>query len=285
MAICRAFAFAVVFVGSVASTHAQAPGDPEQPPQPPPSAPSQPRPSAPQASGDPAVPASSTVDKGVIEDANSGRSWLMPTALTPPAGTWSFSDFELLAVGVGYSPTNQLSLSLSTLLPLTKDFPLMLLASAKYQLVKVGNLRVALQGAGFYFRDSSNDTTDSVTAADLGAVGTYCIDIDCHSHVSGFVGAGFAHEAKNAVPFLVGASLAVRVAHHVKLLVEADSGFVTGEFTAAADGFLLWYGVRFTSKNIGVDLALVKPISYDGSSSDAGLVLGVPFVSFTYRAL
>jgi hypothetical protein len=244
-------------------------GDPNQPPA-----------AAPIA----AQPAASTVDPGVSEDANAGRSWLMPTALTPPAGTWSFSDFELLVVGIGYSPTDQLSLSLTTLLPLTDDFPLLLLANAKLQVIRSGHLRVALQGGLAHFReDLDGEATSSATAGDLGAVATLCLDDECHSHLSGFLGAGFAREDQSAVPFLFGGSVAYRLGRHVKLLVEADSGFVAGEVDAVADGFLLWYGVRFTSRNIGVDLALVKPIC--GSDCDGGLVLGFPFVSFTFRSI
>ena len=205
----------------------------------------------------------------------------MPTALTAPAGTWSFTDYELLAVGVGYSPTDQLALSAVTLLPLTKDFPLVLFATAKYQLARAGRVRIAVQGALLHVRDSSGDSSDSFTAGNLGAAATYCIDLECHSHVTGYLGAAFAYDNQSSVPFFGGVSLAYRVAGHVKLLVEADSGFVAGELSAAADGFLLSYGVRFTSKNIGVDLALVKPI-YDGSGDDE-LLLGVPFISFTYR--
>jgi hypothetical protein len=207
----------------------------------------------------------------------------MPTALTDPAGTWTFSDFELLAVGAGYSPTDQLSLSLTTLLPLTTDFPLILLGNAKYQIVKSGSLRVALQGAFFHFRESSGSTSTSATAGDLGAAATLCIDTDCHSHVSGFLAAGFAYQEQSAIPFLFAGSIAYRVGKHVKLIVEADSAFITGSIDAAADGFLAFYGVRFTSRNIGVDLALARPFCAD--CDDTGFVLGVPFVSFTYRSL
>ena len=286
------FCVLVTLVGSVAVAHAQpGPGDgppppPEGEPAPPP--PPAPPPGAPQfaqpAVVQPAPPApASTVDRGVLEDANSDRSWLMPSALTPPAGTWSFSDYELLMVGVAYSPSDQLSLGVTTMLPLTDDFPLLVIGNAKYQFLKTGNLRMVLQGALVHFRDTSGSTTASATAGNVGAAGTLCLDADCYSHLSGFIGAGFAHQDQSAVPFLVGASLAFRVAKHVKLLVEADSGFIAGNIDAAADGFLLWYGVRFTSANIGVDLALVKPIC--SGCSDSGIALGLPFINFTYRGL
>jgi hypothetical protein len=221
----------------------------------------------------------STVDKGIVEDANAGRSWLSPTALTEPAGTWSFSDFELLMVSLHYSPTDQLSLSATTLLPIVEDMPFWLLVNGKFQIIKSGNVRGVIQGAVTHVSADG----EGATAAVLGGALTYCIDSECHSTLTGYVGAGFAHEDQSAVPLVFAGSVAYRVNRHVKLLLEADTGYIAGGgIDQAADGFLAWYGVRFTSKIIGVDLGFVKPIC-DGCE-DSGLVMGVPFVSFTYRS-
>ena len=143
----------------------------------------------------------SAVDKGVLNDANAAHGWLTPTALTDPAGTWTVSDYELVLLSIGYSPTDQLSLSATTIPPITDSVPLWLLFSAKYQLLKQGRLRLAVQGAFSYFHDndngndSSSSSSDSFSAGDLGGAATVCLDDDCNSHVSGFVGAeiGRAH--------------------------------------------------------------------------------------------
>ncbi len=239
----------------------------------------------------PASQPAATGDKGVLDDANSGRAWLTPTGLSDPAGTWSFSDFELLMIGAGYAITDELSVSLTTLLPITTDIPFWMLVNSKYQFLKSGRVRAAVQGAFTFVRDKSTSSANGVTtesstflsAGEIGGAITLCLDDDCHSHASGFLGAGFAHQDSSSVPFIVAGSLVYRLNHHVKLVVEADSAFIAGKINDTANGFLLWYGARFTSKNIGVDLGLAKPI-YDGSSNDS-LVLGFPFVSFTYRSL
>ncbi|MDB4964247.1 MAG: hypothetical protein JWP01_4246 [Myxococcales bacterium] len=225
----------------------------------------------------------STVDRGVIEDANAGRSWVMPTALTEPAGTWSFSDYELFLVSLGYSVTDQLSLSATTLLPAFENMPFVLLLNAKYQVLKSGRVRGALQGALTTVREDG----DGATAGVVGGALTLCLDDDCHSHLSGYVGAGIAHEDQSAVPLLIAGSLAYRLGTHIKLLLEADSAYIAGgDINQGADGFLGWYGVRFTSSIIGVDLGFAKPIcTGDSDCSIDELPMGIPFVSFTYRSL
>src|SRR5213596_3632447 len=80
----------------------------EAPPPPPAPAPvmAPPPPTAPMQPPQPPPAEESHVDKGILEDANAGRSWISPTALTEPAGTWTFSDFELLLASLQYSPTD-----------------------------------------------------------------------------------------------------------------------------------------------------------------------------------
>lgn len=247
---------------------------PDEPPPPP----------GPAAAPPPAAePPPSTVDAGVIADANSGRGWLLPTALTPPAGTWSFSSFELFVIGGGYAITDQLQVSLTTLIPLTSDFPILGLLSGKYQVIKAGRVRGAVQAAVFY-ADTKDEGDSSVTVFNAGGALTYCIDAGCHSHATGYLGTGFASADQSAFPLMFGASLALKVGRHVKFVLEADSAAIVGEIDAVADGFLLWYGARFTSKFIGVDLGFAKPI-YEGSGEDDFLPLGFPFVAFTYRSL
>lgn len=242
-------------------------------PPPPPPGPTPPPPGLPPAP-------TTTVDEGVIQDANSGRNWLTPTALTPPAGTWFFSDFELIFVSLGYAVTDQFTISATTLLPIVDEMPFFGIASAKYQVIKQGNLRGALQVNILHWSDDDF----SFTAGNLGGALTMCIDDKCHSHVTGYLGAGFgldSVEDQNAVPFVAAAAAAFRVGRHIKLVFEADTAFVVGDVDEAADGFLGWYGLRFTSKFIGVDIGFAKPVCAD--CDDEGLPMGFPFLAFTYR--
>jgi len=262
-----------------------APDDMQPAPPPPPDQPMQPQPPPPPpppAIMQPPAPPPTTVDQGMLEDANAGRNWLAPTALMDPAGTWSFSDFELFVVGASYAPTDRISLSAATLIPVSSDQPFVGLFSAKVQLLRAGRLRIAAQGAVTFVADS----TDGFTAGVLGGAGTLCLDDLCRSHLTGYLAAGFARADQTSVPFLVSAAGVFRLGRRVKLVLEADSAFIAGDINETADGFLAWYGLRFTSAAIGIDVGLMKPIAPNNSWDDSGAFpAGFPFVSFTYRGL
>jgi hypothetical protein len=237
----------------------------------------------------PPAPATSNVDQGVIEDANAGAAWLMPTALTPPAGTWSFSDFQLLLASFGYAVSDSAHVSGTFLIPITKDFPFVGFLTGKLQVVRAGSLRIAGQAAVAHMREhissSSTSTNDfSATIFDIGGAATLCIDDACHSHLSGYVAAAFsAQNDTKTVPLLFSGALVAKINRRVKFVAEVDSAAVVGgNFNDTADGALVWYGLRFTSREIGVDLGFVKPV-YSGASDF--LLIGYPFVSFTYRSL
>src|SRR5688572_4326576 len=101
--------------------------------------------------------APSDVDEGVLDDANAGHAFLTPTALTMPAGTWAFSDDELVFVGIAYAPSDRVEIGLKTLLPVIDEMPTFGFLTAKVQVIKAGSVRVALHGAGIYFDEYSDD--------------------------------------------------------------------------------------------------------------------------------
>ncbi len=258
-------------LASITAAHAQ-PGAavPEGPPPadappPPPVAPPPPVEAAPPPV-EAAPPPATTVDKGTLDDANAGRVAIMPTALTAPAGTWSFEDMELFVIGGSYSPTDQLVITATTMVPITSDLYWGYL-SAKYQFLAQGRLRLAVQGgvAGALAKDTTttydasgnviSDTTSSTATSGLevGGAATLCLDDDCYSHVDGAVVAGFAHQDQSSVPVGFMGGLVARIGKRVRLILEADTAHLFGNISGQANGFLGWYGLRFTSRQIGVD--------------------------------
>lgn len=256
------FSIAILALGAAATAHAQ-PGTAGQPPAP-----------APAPAAAPDVPA------GVLEDANSGRAWVTPTALLPPGGTWSFNNYELLFVGGSYAFTDNFQLAGTTMVPVSTGQPLIIFLSAKLGLQASERLHFAVQGSTLI---ASDDDLNG-GAGLLGGVATLCLDRDCHSLVNGYLGAGFSLEdSQSSVPLVLSAALVQRISPRVKLVLEADSGLVVGDINEVGEGVLGWYGVRFTSRNIGVDLGLVRPFCAD---CDLDVFpLGFPWLTFSYRGI
>lgn len=226
-------------------------------------------------------PPVSSVDRGVLEDANSGRAWLAPTALTAPKGSWAFTDSELFLVGLTYGVTDTFQIGVGTMLPIVEDMPFLGTITAKAQVARSGRTRLAVHGTITHVSDDG----DSGTGANVGGVGTLCLDADCHSTINGYVGTAFAisEDNGNQFPVLLSGSVVGRLNKHVKLVGEIDTGFVPGE--DFENVYLGWYGVRFTSGTIAGDIGFVRPFGAEFDEDDNPLVLGLPWINFTYRAL
>lgn len=221
--------------------------------------------------GEPAPPAE--IDQGVVDDALSPGAFLAPTALTEPAGTisasvggftdTSFDSKALSHVSVAYAATNQISLSATLELPGQIAGLTLGTLSAKAQMYRAGRVRVALQGNLLFATESGN----SSEAVLVGGAGTLCLDDACNSYVTGYAGFGFEHSSGSGVPVLLSGAAAVQVVPHLKLLAELVSGFSTSDVSGVGNGALLFYGVRATDKNVGVNLGAVTTLGVGNSST------------------
>ncbi len=225
-----------------------------------------------------APPATAVFERGVMEDANSDRGLLAPTALTPPAGSFSFTNYEIFWMTASYSPTDNLQFTLGTAVPLASDMPFVGTLSAKLQLVKSNAVRLALHGT----IGGGIESGSGGSAGLVGGVLTYCLDDQCLSHLNGYVGAGFAVESSGAVPMVVAASGVFRLTNRLRAVVEIDTAYIAGEFASTSNSFLANYALRFTGPNLGVDFGFMK-LFVDGDDVLKEVPLGIPFLSFTYR--
>ena len=212
------------------------------------------------------------IDQGIAEDASSGRGWVMPTALMAPAGTWTLSDYELIAVAGSYAVTDRLALSIGTVLPV--DSQRVAGASAKLQLFGSPRVRIAAQSA---LAVSWTGDGDPIGLASAGGAVTLCIDLACRSHLSGYLGAGLVHDKALSGLVIAGGSLALALGTHMKAVLELENG--TGYDLAR--GALGWYGLRFNARAFTFDLGLATPL---GAAADRWDTSILPFLSFTYRS-
>jgi hypothetical protein len=222
------------------------------------------------------------------DDPNIDRAFLEPTAMTQPAGSLTYNNYELLLHGFTYGITDRVQTSLTVLSPIVKDMPLLGIAAVKWQLLSASRFHLALQGSAGAIHVFSGDTLSSSTSnaylLGAGAFATYCLREDCASLVSvnasyeaGLAGGSLG----NGVIF--GGAIVQRLTPHVKLLGEVTGGTskVSGADFSAIDGALVSYGVRFHTNRIASDVGFIKPVSFSGDNGD--FLLGLPFVSVSYR--
>ncbi|MBI4510410.1 MAG: hypothetical protein HY698_12305 [Deltaproteobacteria bacterium] len=237
-----------------------------------------------------------TMPSGALADPNIDRSFVMPTAETQPKGALVFNDYELLLMGLTYGVTDNFQITGTTLVPIARDMPLVIQGSLKFKLLDTSQVKLAAMAGAWILDDNDSGENDDEAAIilNLGGVASFCLDAGCDSMLSAGVTAAKGRNVKEFVDsddgtqnddigFVYGATLLTKIGRHAKLVLEADSAFsFAGRTWESADGFLLNYGVRFFTQNIAGDIGFLKPI---GEDVDSDLLLGWPFINFTYRSM
>ncbi len=231
-------------------------------------------------------------------DPNLDRGFLLPTAMTQPAGSVTYNNYELLLHGVTYGITDNVQASVTVLSPIVSDMPFVGFGAVKWRLSPTERIHVAAQLSGMYghsFSDNLDDGNQNIYSLGTGAFVSGCLREDCSSLLSAsatyqlaFLGGpttldGAEQSTRTTHMIVYGASLVHRVANHVKLLAELTSA--TGKGGSQNDfdnlpGALASYGVRFHTANLAGDVGFVKPLIED---EDDSFLMGLPFVNISYR--
>lgn len=242
----------------------------------------------------PAQAGEPSVEAGVGEDAASGRTWMSPTALTPPAGTFSAQSVQILIAGASYSPTDRLAISANAFIPLP-GAPWIVLAGVKLKLADLGRLKVGAHlGLGYLEGELLEEDGDGGEAdvvrevwgarAYFGGVATLCLDRGCHSLLNGYLSFPVAMDDEGEVYVGLAGYGSVawlqRVTRRLKLALEIFAYAGGGEVDVAG-----WYGVRFAWPSFAIDAGLIRIICDACEGNDDHPAVGLPWLAFTYRAL
>lgn len=222
-------------------------------------------------------------------DPNIDRGLLLPTAMTQPAGTVTYNNYELLLHGITYGITDRVQASVTVLSPIVRDMPFVGFAAVKGRIVATDRFNLALQGSvgwGHAFDVADGDNANIFTGG-AGAFATFCLRQDCTSLVS--ASATYQLIMDPALTDMVqtviyGGSVVHRVGRHVKLLGEVMSAAGGDGNLGDLDnigGVLVGYGVRFHTGSIAADVGFLKPFAE--GADDGGFLMGLPFASVSYR--
>lgn len=235
----------------------------------------------------PAQEAQTSVDlkSARYSDAGSDRVLLFSTAQTHPAGTFFFSDYEIIVLQFGYAFTDSFQLTLTGVPPLIKDQPYVFDLTGKYNLYRGEVFQAAVIAAA---TTVSFDGEQELLGR-LGGVAQFCLNASCRMSFSLNVGAGFAGATldEGVVPITTSGGLILGVTDLISVLVEPAYAFAVAGGkdggVEGVEGFLLNYGVRLSGPAWALDLAFLRPVGSEDLSG--ALILGIPFLSFTYRGL
>jgi hypothetical protein len=236
---------------------------------------------------DPAAVSATASASAEDSDPNIDRGFLLPTAMTQPAGSFTYNNYELLLHGLTYGLTDRVQLSVTVLSPITKDMPFFGSAAAKGRIYTGERLHLALQGSATY-ATAFDEGTDGIGLLGAGALASLCLRADCSSLLSASatyqIGFALGGQADGTAHMLVyGASVVHRVGRHVKLLGELASAAVRAQSQSFdnAPGLMASYGVRFHGNSIAGDVGFMKPFLTDKGDDD--FLMGLPFINLSYR--
>jgi hypothetical protein len=198
----------------------------------------------------------------------------MPTAETSPAGSVSFTSYEILILQVSFAPSDRTQVTVTGTPPLGEE-PLALLDfTAKAVVVREARVSMALMGSasGIFGADEGNGFIGR-----MGATVTLCEPAwTCKLSLS---------VATNLVllgPYSValsGVGGSMRFSRLVSLVAEVDTAVPLGASIGPANGILGGAGVRLSKPNWGLDLGF-----FAGGKARAPAA-AFPWVVFTYRIL
>lgn len=236
------------------------------------------------------VQGSTPTEMARARDAAVDRGLLTSHAETIGKDQWAFNAYELFFVGITYGFTDDIQASLSTLIPVTTDIPLVLAIQPKFVLARTPDLVLSLRTPVTIVSSFEEDVDGTAGTVGAGLLLDYRLDAEgrfaFHAGLlaSGLFGAGF--DSVDGFTFAEGAvfeldvGMTFSLSNLVTLLVEVQSFAAAGSGGFdVADGVLLNYGIRFHSGSIAGDLGFIRPIG----TGDDNFFLGVPYLAFSAR--
>jgi hypothetical protein len=218
-------------------------------------------------------------------DASVDRNILIPTAETVGQGDFTFNSYELFLAGFTYGITDDLQISMSTLLPIVKDMPFLGTLATKLRLVSGDRFIFSIQPS-FTFA-TQNDV--NVGALGLSFMVDFVLDNDgdfvlslAEGNLWAFGGTDDHMEVADGMLFNLSVGLNYRVHNIIKLMIEftVPGGIIDGNSEIVEEAALFNYGVRFFGETIAVDLSFLRSMSSEVSDE---LVMGIPYLTFSAR--
>jgi hypothetical protein len=236
----------------------------------------------------PALAQSDAVSLAKQRDASIDRGFIMSHAETLNEGELTLNSYELFLAGMSYGVTDNLELTLTTLLPIIKDMPIVLAPQVKWVFLR-GDQQVMSAKLNVTFATMTNGDSGSGGTISGGLSHDFYFDREGrYAMFSGLdIGGVFGNvdeEWKMGKGLIMAANLgfSAQVADFMKVMVEGvvPAIYADNQFEVS-DVVNFTYGMRFFGEDLAVDLGFIRPLG--GEMADSGLLMGLPYVAFTAR--
>lgn len=221
-------------------------------------------------------------------DASIDRGFIMSHAETLAEGELTLNSYELFLAGMSYGVTDNLELTLTTLLPIIKEMPIVLAPQVKWVFLRTDQ-QVMSAKLNVTFATMTNGGSGSGGTISGGLSHDFYFDREGrYAMFSGLdIGGVFGSvdsEWKMGEGLIMAANLgfSAQVADFMKVMVEAvvPAIYADKQFEVS-DVVNFTYGMRFFGEDLAVDLGFIRPLGED--MADLGLLMGLPYVAFTAR--
>lgn len=249
-----------------------------------------------QCTGDAALAAGLCSSEKVWADPEDRSLFFMPTAFTPPKGTFQFKDLELYFLNFGFSPTGSTQISGGMLFPITLEFQFFTLdVMQRIALWEGEHSRAAIALNGSLSRpvgDAGSPFTESYNA-------NVIFSFRAANHTNKFQdGYGFHFLAGNLwslqdkyadyylrrvetwkSDIAWGAGFEARLTKHVKFIAEYRNTAPFQMFRDDDFNGLATFGLRIHGAQLSADIAGVRPLT----ENDLDGLFVLPLLTMAYR--
>jgi hypothetical protein len=233
---------------------------------------------------------SNAVSLAKQRDASIDRGFIISHAETLNEGELTLNSYELFLAGMSYGITDDVELTLTTLLPILQEMPIVLAPQLKWVFLR-GDQQVMSAKLNVMFATTTSGDDFSGGTVSGGISHDFYFDKEGrYAMFSGLdIGGVFGNvdsDWQMAKGLIMAANLgfSAQVADFMKIMVEgvvpAAYGTENKQFEVS-DIVNLTYGMRFFGEDLAVDLGFIRPLG--GEMADSGLLMGLPYVAFTAR--
>ena len=220
-------------------------------------------------------------------DASIDRGFIVSHAETLGEGEIALNSYELALAGISYGITDDLQVTLTTLLPIVKNTPIVLAPQVKWAFFRTDN-QVLTAKMNFNYATMPGESGGGGSISGGLSHDFYFDNEGRYGMFSGFdIGGVFGHleddwDTGDGLIMAANLGFSAQVTDYMKVMAEGILPAVYSNGKVEVSEIVNFtYGLRFFGDDLAADIGFIRPLGKD--AGDLDLVMGVPYVAFTAR--